>query len=872
MEKKKITPMLKQFLDIKEKHPDKILLFRMGDFYETFFDDAKIVSKILGITLTARDKKAEQPVPLAGFPHHALENYLDKLVKRGRKVVICEQLEDPRKAKGLVKRGIVDIITPGSILDDKIIAKTDHNFLAAIYHKEKKIGFALIDISTGDFLFTEFAQDKLANELQRTQPVEIVVENESEKAFIEKINLENALTITIYESWFFDPDEAKKVLQKHFHTKTLEGFGAKGKSFGITAAGMALAYLKSLKNNEMQHVIELRYYSLDNFMRLDEISRRNLELTHSLRYGKNFGTLISVLDKTQTPMGARKLKDWMLNPLLDKNEINSRLDAVETLIDNFTIMEDLRAVLSKIGDLSRIISKVGTMRINPRDVLALKDYLSAAPLIFEIIAQLDTTLIKKLQSEIEDYSEIFELIEISIKEDPPLLITEGSIFKAKYDEDLDDLREVSKNGKSWIARLENEEKEKTKIPSLKVGYNKVFGYYLEVTKTHKDKIPEHYICKQTLVNSERYISPKLKEYEAKVLGAEERIKNLEYELFLEIRQQLNQKVALMQKFVYVVAYLDVLTNFAYLAYKRNYHKPIFNEERSIQINNSRHPVIEYLLEEEEFIPNDVMMDHDSNMIILITGPNMAGKSTYLRQVGLLAIMAQMGSFIPAEKANIPIFDHVFTRVGAADNLAMGQSTFLVEMIETANILNSATNDSLILLDEIGRGTSTFDGLSLAWAIVEHIHNNPKIAATTLFATHYHELTELENILPKVKNFNIQVKEWNDEIIFLRKIKRGSADQSYGIQVARLAGIPKKVIKRAKIILKNLEAHELSPQGLSANARKVSSTPRDQLDIFDVLIEKNDKKDKILEEIKNLDLNNLTPLEAINKLSELKDKL
>ncbi len=875
MKIKKLTPMLKQFIAIKEQHPDKLLLFRMGDFYETFFEDAKTASKVLGITLTARNKKADDPIPLAGFPYHALDNYLDKLVKQGLKVVICEQIEDPKKAKGLVKRGITDIITPGSIIDEKLIDSVDHNYLGAIYQelKSKIIGFAVIDASTGDFIFTELEKDELKNELLRLKPSEIVVQDDSTEEILISFNIEYEPTITVFDSWYFDPEEAERALLNHFGTTTLEGFGAQNKLFATTAAGAAISYLKSLKNNDLKHIGRMQFYSIKNYMQLDEVSRRNLELIKSIRYNSSFGSLISILDETETPMGARKLRDWLLNPLLDKEEIELRLNAVQELKENFSLTEDIRDLFKTIGDLSRILGKIGTNRVNPRDAIALKSYLETASILSNMLNEFENEFINSLQKEIADYSNIIELISKTIMDEPPILITEGNIIKNELNSDLDELREVSKNGKGWIARLEEEEKTKTGISSLKVNYNRVFGYYIEVTSRHKDKIPEHYIRKQTLVNSERYISPQLKEYEAKVLGAEERIKNLEYELFIDIRGKLYKEIEPIQQYVEVVAVIDVLANFAQLAYKNNYAKPEFNNEGYIDIKQSRHPVIEKILKDEEFIPNDIHMNNKDNQISLITGPNMAGKSTYLRQVGLLAIMAQMGSFIPVASADMPIFDKVFTRVGASDNLAMGQSTFLVEMIEVANILNSSTPKSLILLDEIGRGTSTFDGLSLAWSIVEHIHNNLKISAKTLFATHYHELTELENILPRVKNFNIVVKEWNDKIIFLRKIERGSADQSYGIQVARLAGVPEKVITRAKQILHNLEEHEISPQGLSSTAkRQLSNYHTNQLDIFDAIIEKSEEKNDILETIKNLDVNKLTPLEAINKLSELKNKL
>ncbi|MCD4819844.1 MAG: DNA mismatch repair protein MutS [Candidatus Cloacimonetes bacterium] len=866
--------MLKQFLDIKKQHPDKLLLFRMGDFYETFFDDAKLASKYLGITLTSRNKNADNPIPLAGFPYHALDNYLDKLVKAGVKVVICEQVEDPKKAVGLVKRAIVDIITPGTIIDERLINQKENNYLVAIYNdkKHKKIGFSAIDVSTGDFIFTQLHQNQLGSEITRLSPAEIIVENSEIENDLKKLNLNYKPVFTIFESWHFDNNETNRILLEHFETTTLESFGVSHKIAGKIAAGVVLTYLKSLKSEKLQHITSLKYYSLENYMQIDDISLRNLELLRSLRYNAKFGSLISIIDQTQTPMGSRKLTAWMLKPLLSKNEIEFRLNCVENLKNNIAYTEDLREILNSIGDLSRIISKIATLRANPRDIIALKNYLSTAPLVNTILQEFDDEYISNIQKEILNYSGIISLIDQSILDEPPIVIKEGNIIKTAYNNELSELREISSSGKNWIAKLEDEERKKTGISSLKIGYNRVFGYYLEVTKLHREKVPEYYIRKQTLVNSERFISPKLKEYEAKVLGAEERIKNLEYEIFCEIREQLAEEVIKMQKYVEIISTIDVLANFAFIAYKNSYCKPEFNEEGIFDIKNSRHPVIENLLEDEEFIPNDAELDDKSNMIILITGPNMAGKSTYLRQLGLISIMAQMGSFIPAEKANLPIFDKVFTRVGASDNLAQGQSTFLVEMIETANILNSATPKSLVLLDEIGRGTSTFDGLSLAWSIVEFIHNSPKIACKTLFATHYHELTEMEYVLSKVKNYNVAVKEWNDNIIFIRKIERGSADQSYGIQVARLAGIPQKVIKRAKQILQNLEENELSPQGLTAQVRKQLRKQDEQLNIFDVIIEKSEEKNVILEEIKELDIDNLTPMQAIQILSNLKKKI
>ncbi len=874
MSKEKLTPMLRQFLEIKNQHPDKLILFRMGDFYETFFEDAKLASKYLGITLTSRNKKADNPIPLAGFPYHALDNYLDKLVKNGLKVVICEQMEDPQKAVGIVKRGIVDIITPGSIIDGNLLNNAENNYLAALYFSENfsKVGLSFIDASTADYYYTQLSLNQLKNEILRIAPSEIVVINSVSKEKIEELLKNQLPMITLFEDFFADYEESKEILKEQFQTSTLEGFSAKGKKYAVIAAAIAISYIKSLKKSDLSHITSIRYYSTENFMQVDETTRRNLELLRSIRFANKTGTLISVIDKTKTPMGSRELEKRLLYPLLDKNEINKRLDFVQIFKDNIHLTNELRTILSDIGDLSRLLSKIGTLRINPREVITLKNYLSSSKLIKNILSEFPDDIITQLSKKIGDYQEIVQFIESAVSDEPPIQITEGNIIKEGYNSELDELRKISFDGKNWIARLEEKEREKLGIPSLKIGYNKVFGYYIEVTKTYKTKIPDYYIRKQTLVNAERYISPQLKEYESKVLGAEERIKNIEYELFGEIRQRIKGYLAVMQKFEQIVAEVDVYTNLAFIAYQNDYNRPLFNDEGILEMTNSRHPVIEKLLDSEKFIPNDVFLNNTDHLIALITGPNMAGKSTYLRQVGLLVIMAQMGSFIPAESANLPIIDKVFTRVGASDNLAFGQSTFLVEMLETANILNSATNKSLILLDEIGRGTSTFDGLSLAWAIVEYIHNYSKLKSKTLFATHYHELTELESILNGVKNYNISVKEWNDKIIFLRKIERGSADQSYGIQVAQLAGIPKRVIKRAKQILQNLEENEISPQGLIAKVKKQMNNKTPQLDLLDYMVKLSDEKDEILEEIRNIDINSLTPIEALKILSELQDKI
>ncbi len=868
----KVTPMLKQYLDIKQAHPDKLVLFRMGDFYETFFEDAYTTSKVLNITLTTRNKHNDNPVPLAGFPYHALDNYLDKLIKAGLKVAICEQMEDPKQAVGIVKRGITEIITPGAILDQNLIDMHDNNFLCSVYFEKKPdiIGLASLDISTADFRFTEVTMDDFYNEIQRLHPAEIIVNNTETERWLGEILSETKPTVTVFDNWQFQPTEAIQLLKKHFKVKSLESFGAHNKTMGATAAGAALAYVQSLYNDNLKHVASLRYYSLSSYMQLDEVTRRNLELMRSMRYGNKTGSLVEIIDQTLTPMGSRLLHQWLLHPLLDINEITQRQDIVALFLSNFPNLKDLREKLKDVGDISRLISKIGSSRINPREIIALQSYLLVLKELSRILNSFSNNTTYQWLELLNGFDDLIEKIDAAITERPPLVITDGGIFKQNYHNELDELLSISHDGKSWIAQLEDDERKKTGIPTLKIGYNKVFGYYIEVSTAHRSKVPDYYIGKQTLVNAERFISPRLKEYESKVLSAEERIKSLEYELFKDFRVYLGEQISRLQSLSEVVALIDVYCGLAFLAHQNNYSRPVFTEERTLNIVNGRHPVIEKLLVGEEFIPNDTMLNSTDNRIAIITGPNMAGKSTYLRQIGLIVIMAQIGSFVPAASIETPLYDRIFTRVGASDNLAQGQSTFLVEMIETANILHSATPDSLILLDEIGRGTSTFDGLSLAWSIVEYIEK--MVSAMTLFATHYHELTELENLYPAVKNYNIAVKEWHDQMIFLRKIERGGADQSYGIQVARLAGIPDKVVRRAKDILRNLEEHEISPQGLTNTIRKRLNQSLPQMEIFEVLLDKTEEKDTFIQEIKNLDLNELTPIQAWQFLKDLQNRL
>ncbi|MCK9157603.1 MAG: DNA mismatch repair protein MutS [Candidatus Cloacimonas sp.] len=872
VEENKLTPMLKQYFAVKEKHPDKLVLFRMGDFYETFFEDASTASKILNITLTTRNKNDDNPVPLAGFPYHSLETYLDKLIKAGLKVVICEQTEDPKKAIGLVKREVTEIITPGAVLDQSLLEGNANVFLASLYFTDfkRKIGLAHLDISTGDFLFTELDSEELVSELQRFNAAELIVDSTGKEELIKKLPMDKLPTITVFDSWQFQPQEAITTLKKHFGVNTLEPYGAHNKTLGATAAGAALAYVQSLYSSPLNHITSLRYYSLSQYMQLDEISRRNLELVRSIRYGTKYGSLVSVLDQTITPMGSRLLQHWLLHPLLSIEEITFRQDIIQSCIEKSSHLKELRSILKEIGDITRLVTRLGSLRINPRELISLKSYLYSAKILQNKLSSFTHPQFTVWTQNMGSFEDIIALLEKSINDNPPIPITEGGIFAKGYNPELDELMDLIYDGKSWIARLEEDERRKTGINNLKVGYNRVFGYYIEVSSANKNKVPDYYIPKQTLTNSERFISPRLKEFEAKVLSSEEKIKNLEYELFKELRQNLAESLPRFQQLGEVIAELDVLSSLAYLAWQNQYARPVFTESRELHIVEGRHPVIEKLMESDKFIPNDTDLNYPETSIAIITGPNMAGKSTYLRQVGLLVILAQMGSFVPATEMTLPIFDRVFTRVGASDNLAQGQSTFLVEMIETANILNSATPKSLILLDEIGRGTSTFDGLSLAWAIIEHIQKYKH--SLTLFATHYHELTELENLYPDIKNYNVAVKQWNDEMIFLRKIERGGADQSYGIQVARLAGIPDRVIKRAKEILKNLEEHEISPQGLTATIRKKLVRDVPQIDIFEILVDKASENDPVLNDIKEIDLNDLSPVEAWQYLQKIQNKL
>lgn len=867
---KKITPMLKQYLSIKNAHKDKIVLFRMGDFYETFFEDAKICSKILGIILTSRSKKNSEEIPLAGFPYHSLKTYLSKLIDSGQKVVICEQVEDPKQAKGIVKREIVEIITPGSISDYNFLSGVENNFLSAIWEKDKKYGVASIDISTSDFIYTQLLWEQLVTELTRLNPKEILYINERIKDRLEKLDFTNSLVFTQHYQTDFDEYSAKKVLKKHFKEFNEEHFYARDKSVGIIAAALALDYLKKMKVDTLEHITDINFYSLTDYMQLDQFTSSNLEIYRSIRTQKKAGTLFGVIDKTKTPMGSRMLNLWLQRPLIKREKIEKRLSIVQRMVEKIDLTFSIQEIFKKIGDINRLISKIASGRINPPEVLSLSYFLESSLEINTLSEEFELLEIESIIKNIDDYSSIVKKIRLVIKPNPNNLLTEGDIIKSGYSQQLDELREVSKKGKRWIAELEGVEKKKTGISSLKIRYNKIFGYYIEVTKKHIEKVPQEYIKKQTLVNCERYISPQLKEYEQKVLGAEQRIKTIEYELFTELRIFLKKHIRAMQSYSNIIAELDIYICFAVISYYNSYSCPTFNSKGLIKIKNSRHPVVENFIENEQFIPNDVFLNNSSHQIIILTGPNMAGKSTYLRQVALISIMAQIGCFVPAVSASLPIFDRIFTRVGASDNLTAGHSTFLVEMIETSAILSQATSNSLIILDEVGRGTSTFDGLSLAWSIVEYLHNEKFLGAKTLFATHYHELTELEEILPRVKNYNFVVKKIEDKMVFLRKIEKGKSNQSYGIEVASLAGLPPKVIKRAEIILKNLEESELSANGLASKIKEEKETK--QLDILEKLSKNKKQNSAVIDELKKISTDKMTPLEALIKITELKERL
>ena len=863
----KLTPMMKQYRQLKASVPDAILLFRLGDFYEMFYEDAKIASPVLEIALTAR-----QTTPMCGFPHHASAGYIAKLIKAGYKAAICEQVEDAGPAKGIVKREITRIITPGTTVEEELLVSIKNNYLAAVTRLGKIYGIAHIDLSTGEFKVTEMDNlSEMVNELIRIQPSEVLLPpilNEGLKQERYLPQLKKA-TFTVLEEWFFDYELGYEALKKQFGTASLDGFGCGGLLPGIGVAGAIIQYIRENLRSSLDHVDSFTVYSTREFMVLDAVTQANLELVEPLRGDDHTGTLLNVLQQTVTPMGNRILRQWLLQPLLEIGAINERLDGVEELIRQRSILSDLREQLKAIRDIQRIIGRISCGSTNARELVHLRESLKAVPALKTKINKLKTGVWKGLEKELTDPPSLVDSLEKALVDAPPLTIKEGGMIKEGYDEELDELRDLTREGKDWISRYQGEEIKRTGIKSLKVRYNKIFGYYIEITKANLESVPPDYIRKQTLVNAERFITPGLKAWEDKVLGAQERANSRELHLFEELRDQVRQKACRIQGCARALGVIDVFAALAEVALSNHYIRPVMEDSRRLEIINGRHPVVEQTLVEERFVGNDSLMDGEENQILIITGPNMAGKSTYIRQVALIVLMAQVGSFVPADSARIGVADRIFARVGASDELARGQSTFMVEMTESANILHHATVDSLIILDEIGRGTSTFDGISIAWAVAEYLHNHAPSKARTLFATHYHELTELELTLPGVKNYNVAVREWNDRVIFLRKVIRGGTDKSYGIQVARLAGLPRMIIERAKLILAGLESGTLSDDGLPKFAQlpgKKRSGGENQLFLFPT------DSHPVYEEIKNMNLEHMTPFEALQRLKELKNRV
>lgn len=862
------TPMMRQYNEIKRQHKDALLFFRMGDFYELFFEDAKLASRLLGITLTSRSK-GEGSIPMAGVPHHAVESYIRKIIKAGHKVAICDQLQDPEEAKGIVDRGVTRVITPGTVTEDTLLEDKCNNYLMALLETNTMLGLSWIDLSTGKFEVGDIQKERLFDEFARLNPSELLLPEEVSRnnvSFLERIRAEYNVMITPRPDWEFSRDTAYQTLIEHFGTVSLEGFGCEDTGPALGAAGAVIQYLKETQKTSLKHITKIQKYRTDNRVLIDKSTQHSLELTQTMRTREQEGSLLSVIDQTKTTMGARLLREWIISPLQRSAEIKYRQIGILELFEKPELRRELRAILNNIYDIERTSTKVSCGRANARDLVALKQSLSKLPALKEQLGFCITDILVSAEEQLDTLEELRILIDTAIVSDPPPAITDGGLIREGYDPALDELRYISKNGKTWIANFETEEVTRTGINSLKIGYNKIFGYYIEITNTHKDSIPKTYIRKQTLKNAERFITPELKEYETKVLTADERAKNLEHDLFIKVREQVSTFTPRLQRTSEAIALIDVVSALANLAAENRYIMPEITDGLELNIIDGRHPVLNSKLTGERFVPNDIHLDGTQTKIMIITGPNMAGKSTYIRQVALLILLAQTGSFIPAKEATIGTVDRIFTRVGASDELSRGQSTFMVEMNETANILNNATERSLIILDEIGRGTSTFDGISIAWAVTEYIYQH--ISARTLFATHYHELTELALLFAGIINFNVAVKEWGDEIIFLRKIVEGGTDKSYGIHVARLAGIPKEIIQRARIILNNLEAATLDANGKPkfAPMKAIQDTRLTQLKLF------ISKQDMVIEEIKKLDLSRISPLEAINKLDEFKKKL
>ena len=859
-----LTPMMKQFLDLKAKHPDAVMLFRCGDFYETYSTDAIVAAEILGITLTKRANGKGKTIEMAGFPHHALDTYLPKLIRAGKRVAICDQLEDPKLTKKLVKRGITELVTPGVSINDNVLNYRENNFLAAVHFGKGACGVSFLDISTGEFLTAEGPFDYVDKLLNNFAPKEVLFERGRRGMF--EGNFGSKFFTFELDDWVFTETTAREKLLKHFEVKNLKGFGVEHLKNGIIASGAVLQYLIMTQHTQIGHITSLARIEEDKYVRLDKFTVRSLELMGSMNDGGS--SLLNVIDRTISPMGARLLKRWMVFPLKDVQPINERLNVVEYFFRKPDFKELIEEQLHLIGDLERIISKAAVGRVSPREVVALKVALQAVEPIKEACMDADNASLNHIGEQLNICRSIRDRIDKEVNNDPPLLINKGGVIKSGVNAELDELRQIAYSGKDYLLQVQQRESELTGIPSLKIGYNNVFGYYIEVRNVHKDKVPQEWIRKQTLVNAERYITQELKEYEEKILGAEDKILVLETQLYTELVQSLSEFIPAIQINANQIARLDCLLSFATAARENNYIRPVISDDEVLEIHQGRHPVIEKQLPiGEKYIANDVMLDSSTQQIIIITGPNMAGKSALLRQTALITLMAQIGSFVPAESAHIGLVDKIFTRVGASDNISVGESTFMVEMNEAADILNNLSSRSLVLFDELGRGTSTYDGISIAWAIVEYIHEHPRAKARTLFATHYHELNEMEKSFKRIKNYNVSVKEIDNKVIFLRKLERGGSEHSFGIHVAKMAGMPKSIVKRAADILKQLETDNRQ-QGVSSKPMAEVGETRGgmQLSFFQL-------DDPILcqirDEILNLDVNNLTPLEALNKLNDIK---
>ena len=876
-----LTPMMQQYMETKKQYKDCILFYRLGDFYEMFFEDAITASRELEITLTGKDCGLEERAPMCGVPFHAVDGYLNRLVSKGYKVAICEQVEDPKLAKGIVKREVIRIVTPGTNLNTQALEESKNNYLMCIACFQNRIGVSIVDVTTGDFYMTEVeGLAKLQDEIYKYMPTEIICNDAFVMSGYDIEDLKGRLGMAVYtlEPWYFDDDGCRKCLMNHFKVNTLAGLGLEDFPSGMISAGAAMQYLLEMQKTDLTHINHIIPYLASRFMLLDSSTRRNLELTETLREKQKKGSLLWVLDKTKTAMGARRLRSDIEQPLINIDDINARLDAVEQLCKNTVSRDEIREYLNPIYDMERLLGKVSYKSDNPRDLLAFANSMEMLPHIKTVLKEFDCRLLSEIEQEMDGLEDLYHLIKDAICDDPPVMIREGGMIRTGFDKDIDMLRTAKTEGKTWLAKLEEEDRERTGIKNLKIKYNKVFGYYFEVTNSYKDMVPDDYIRKQTLVNAERYMTPKLKELEDTILNAEDKLNTLEYDVFCKVRDDIAKELERIQKTAKAVARLDVFASLSVVAEQNHYVRPALNEKGVIDIKDGRHPVVEKMIDHDMFVANDTYLNNSNHCIAVITGPNMAGKSTYMRQSALIVLMAQLGSFVPAKSANIGIVDRIFTRVGASDDLASGQSTFMVEMNEVANILRNATSKSLLVLDEIGRGTSTFDGLSIAWAVIEHISNKKLLGAKTLFATHYHELTELEGKMNNVNNYCIAVKEKGDDIVFLRKIIKGGADRSYGIQVAKLAGVPDMVIDRAKEIAEQLSDNDITEKVQSiavdtkGDKRKSKPVHYDDVTMGQMTLSDTVKDEDIIQELKEIDITNLTPMDAMNTLYRLQNKL